>query len=256
MKRKNILLFLIITLISFVNVAAQNSIYPVNSPEWLVDMFFKQNLFPDKEKYFAGEMIQDVSYPTIGEELQGRASVFFRKIELGNQSGVYGITVRDNGGNANFYCYLKKTDGIWKIESIRKFQLPKFIYSSVDSLSQINNLPDSVSSLLSSLKLMIGPDEDLKKFLSENTDNMYNIIGAFEKNEKNKLGKLMNKLSLDYIFVDKLYPQCVFILVGGFERIEVGFIYSKNNSVLPQMSPERFIYVEEVLPNWYVYRAM
>ena len=256
MNRKNILLVLALTIICIVDVSAQRSIYTPNTPEWLVDMFFKQTQFPEKAKYFAGEMIQDINYPTIGEELQGRASISFRKIELGNQSGVYSITIRDNGGNANFYCYLKKDAGIWKIESIRKFQLPKFIYTSVDSLSQINNLPDSVLSLLNSLKLMIGPDDNLKKFLTENIDDMYNIIGSFEKNEKDALATLMSRLNLDYIFVDRNYPQCVFILAGGIDRIEVGFIYSKNKSSLPQMSPGRFIYLEEVLPNWYVYRAM
>ena len=63
-------------------------------------------------------------------------------------------------------------------------------------------------------------------------------------------------LNLEYIYIDEIYPQCIFILVGGFDRIEVGYIFSKNKSSMPKISPERFIYIEEVLPNWYVYRAI
>jgi len=66
----------------------------------------------------------------------------------------------------------------------------------------------------------------------------------------------MYKLNLDYIYIDENYPQCIFILVCGFERIEIGYIFSKNKSSVPKISPRRFIYIEEVLPNWYVYRAI
>ncbi len=251
-----LLLSFILSLISFVTVPAQKSVYPKNSPEWLVGMFFKQTQFPEKEKYFTGEMMQDVSYPTIGEELNGRAEVIFRKIELNNQTGVYGIVIKDDGNTANFYCYVSNISENWKIEAVRKFQLPGYIYSSADSLSRIKNLPDSVSSLLKILKLLVGTDEQLKFFLSENINDFYNIVGAFDNKRADDLNFLMNKLNLEYIFIDEIYPQCIFILVGGFGRIEVGFIFSKNKSSVPKISPEQFIYIEEVLPNWYIYRAI
>jgi hypothetical protein len=250
------LLSFILSLILFSTVPAQKSVYSKNSPEWLVDMFFNQTQFPEKDKYLIGEMMLDVNYPTIGEELEGRATVTFRKIESKDQTGVYGIVIKDDGNTANFYCYLRNISGSWKIEAVRKFQLPGFIYSSADSLSRIENLPDSVSSLLKFLKLLIGTDEQLKLFLSENINDFYNIAGAFDSKRVDDLNLLMNKLNLEYIYIDDVYPQCTFILVGGFDRIEVGFFFSKNKSSVPKISPVRFIYIEEVLPNWYVYRAI
>ncbi len=255
-KSNLLLLSFILSLLSFSTTPAQKSVYAENSPEWLVDMFFNQTQFPEKEKYLIGEMLQDVSYPTIGEELNGRATVTFRKIELDDQTGVYGIVIKDNGNTANFYCYVSNISGNWKIGAVRKFQLPGYIYSSADSLSQIENLPDSVSSLLKILKLLIGTDEQLKLFLSDNINDFYNVVGAFDNKRADDLNFLMNKLNLEHIFTDEIYPQCIFILVGGFGRIEVGFLFSKNKSSIPKISPEQFIYIEEVLPNWYVYRAI
>jgi hypothetical protein len=255
-KLKLFKLGLILFLFSIINVSAQKIIYPENSTVWLVDMFFKQTQFPEKSNYFYGEMIQEAQYPTIGEELNGRGAVTFRKIELNDRSGVYAINIKDDGNNAIFYCYLTNVSGNWKIESVRKFHLPVFIYSSADSLSRIDNLPDSVSSLLASLQLMISTDENLKAFLSENINDLYKIVNSFKNNEEEELDILMNKLNLEYIFVDDLYPQCIFVLVGGFGRTEVGFIHSSNKSSLPKISPGGFIYIEEVLPNWYTYRAM
>ena len=45
---------------------AQEIVLPDGSPEWLIQMFFKSENFSDKEKYFTGEMKDEVSYPTIG----------------------------------------------------------------------------------------------------------------------------------------------------------------------------------------------
>lgn len=255
-EHKFFLISLVLTLILFITVPAQKIVYPKNSPEWLVDMFFKQSQFSEKEKYFSGEMLQDIKYPTIGEELNGRANVTFRKVELNNLTGVYSVVIKDNGSTANFYCYLSNISGSWKIEAVRKFQLPKFIHSAVDSLSRISNLSDSSSSLLNMLKLMIGTDDDLKLYLSNNINDFLNTIAAFENKQEDELKVLMNKLNMDYIFIDNIYPHCIFILLGGFDRLEIGYIYCKNKSVIPKISPERFIYIEEALPNWYVYRAM
>ena len=103
--------------------------------------------------------------------------------------------------------------------------------------------------LLKLLKLIIGTDEQLKLFLTENINDIYNIDGAFDSKRTDDLKFLMNKLNLEYVFIDEIYPQCIFILVGGFDRIEIGYIFCKNKSSVPKISPNRFIYIEEVLKN-------
>ena len=249
-----ILIFLFAYGIPF-SLAQQNS-YTAGSPDWLVDMFFKQPQFPNKENYLSGEMLKDAKNPTIGEELKGAANVTIRQIEVVNGKSVYGINIGGNGNSANFYCFLSNISGNWKIEAIRKFQVPAFIYDAVDSLSGIKNLPDSVASLLKSLELVVGSDEELQKYLTENINDFYNLVGAFQNKATERLNELMNSLAMDYIFTDKNYPDCIFVSVAEFGRQETGFIYATNKTNLPQISPERFIYIENVLPNWYVFRAM
>ena len=77
----------------------------------------KERPAAEKDKFLAGEMMLDVKYPTIGEELDGRATATFRKIELINRTSVYGVVIKDDGNTANFYCYLRNISGSWKIEA-------------------------------------------------------------------------------------------------------------------------------------------
>ena len=247
-----ILLTYIFTLgISFTGIAQQKG-----SPAWLVDMFFKQSQFLDKGNYLSGEMIKDLKNPTIGEELNGKGNVVFKQVESEGSKCVYRIFIGGSDKAANFYCFMSDISGKWKIEAIRKFQVPAFIYDVVDSLSQIGNLPDSVSSLLKSLKLIVGSDDDLQKYLMENINNFYNLIDTFQNKATEKLNELMSSLNMNSIFTDENYPKCIFVSITEFGRQEAGYIYCGNRANLPQISPDRFIYIENVLPNWYVFRAM
>ena len=238
------------------HISAQQSHYPQNSTEWLVDMFFNQPRFPEKENYYSGEMLQDVNYPTIGEELNSNDSISFRKIAANNQSEVYSVLVKDNVHSSSFYCYLLKVSGEWKIDAIRKFQLPAFIYNVADSIAKIDNVSDSVSTLQTMIKLMISSDEELKSYLSNNINSFSALINEFESDESKRLESIMNKCGVESIFYDDFYPECIFILVGRLDRFEIGYIYSLKKSSLPSITPKRFIYIEEVLPKWFVYRAM
>jgi len=255
MKKNLYIILFFITGIVPTGIAQQNN-FEAGSPEWLVDMFFNQPQFPGKENYFVGEMLQDVKNQTIGEELNGAGTVIINEVESDNKLSVYRINIGGNGNTANFYCYLTNVNGVWKIEAIRKFQVPAFIYDVVDSLSQLSSLPDSLSSLLKSLQLVVGPDDDLQTYFTENINSFYNLVGAFQNKATDKLNELMNSLYLDYIFTDEKFPNCIFILVSELGSMEVGYIYAANKKDLPGISPGRFIYVEGVLPNWYVFRAM
>jgi hypothetical protein len=247
-----IILFLVPSLYNY----AQEIIYSKDSPQWLVDMFFNKPSFPEKEKYYSGEMLQDVNYPTIGEELVQSDSFSLRRIAANNQAEVYSVTITKAGESTNFYCYLFNESGTWKIDAIRKFQLPKFVYEVVDSLARTKQMSDTALNLKRMLELMISSDEELKTFLSDNVNSFYTIINDFDNNRPGKLKSLMNQFGLESIYFDDLYPGCIFIMIGRLDRFEIGYIFASKGSSLPTITPERFIYIEEILPKWFVYRLM
>jgi hypothetical protein len=253
---KLFIFFIILFIVPSLHINAQESIYSKGSPKWLVDMFFNQPSFPEKEKYYSGEMLQDVNYPTIGEEDFQSDSISYQKIAANEQAEVYSVTITKYYESTNFYCYLFNEAGTWKIDAIRKFQLPMFVYEIADSLARIEQAPDTSLNLKRMLELMISSDEELKVFLSDNVNSFYTILDDFENNRPAKLKSLMNWFGFESIYYDDLYPGCIFIMIGRLDRFEIGYIFASQASLLPTITPERFIYIEEILPKWFVYRAM
>ena len=227
-----------------------------NSPEWLVDMFFSKSNFPDKENYFSGEMLSEINEPSIGEELNGRGEIFFHQIKATNEENVFAVEVSIENKVIDFYCYLLKQENIWKINGIRRFPLPSFVYTVRDSLSKLDSLSSNDSTFYLSLKLFTMTDADLKNYFDNNLEKFQELVLSFNSNLRDKADKLLASVGCNAIYTDKKYPGCVFIQILTFENMESGFIHSADEVLLPQITVEDYIYIEEVVPGWFIYRCM
>lgn len=235
---------------------AQNNPYTKGSAEWLVYRFFGEKKFPDKDKYYTGEMVKDLNNKSVGEELNGVGVVTLRQVYQQPIFTMYAVNIKVGANTTEFYSYLLNVNGKWMIQAIRKFLFPKFIYQTVDSLSQVKQLPDSTAALYKMLKLMTATDEVIKTHLKKNVGLFNDLLGAFESKDKDKFIQLIDKLGLNSVFKDRKYPNCTFVQVGSFKSMEVGYIKTVENPHLPKISQNGFIYIEEIIPGWYIYRLI
>lgn len=235
-------------------------IYPqqfsVGSPEWLVDMFFSKGNFPEKEDYFTGEMKKEVNEKTIGEELNGEANVSFHQIRATKSNCVYAVEVKIDSKTIDFYIYLVKDDNKWNITAVRRFLLPAFIHIVRDSLLELKTLSASDSVFLLSLQLFTSSDMELKNYIASNQEKFQELTSLFINNEKDKANNALVSVGCNAIYTDKKYPGCTFIQIQRFENFEAGFIQALDEVLLPAISYDEFIYVEEAVEGWYVYRIM
>ncbi len=231
--------------------------YNEGSPEWLVDMFFNSSNFPDKSNYYTGEMINDAERQSIGEELtDSDAQILFYKIHHAESEQTFAIELELDARVIDFYCYIKNVDNIWKIEAVRRFLLPSFIYSVFDSLSNLSTPSASDLNLQKTLELFTMNDAGLKNHLSNNVDEFLNIVWYFNQNESEEVNTGLSSLGCNAVYKDNRFSNCVFIQINSIERMEAGFIYATENSTVPIMSPTEFVYLEQVLPGWFIYRIM
>ncbi len=238
------------------NFYAQTGDKTKGSPEWLVDMYFSKAQFTGKANYFTGGMKEEANETTIGEEVNGSANISYREIVTDNMKAVYAVEVKLDEGVIDFYCYMLETNEGWKIEAVRRFLLPGFIYSAKDSLSQIKNLSSSDTDLLELVNLLTNSDAELKKYLHNNVNNFYKLVLYIEDEDEKNIQNLLDGLNIDAVYQDDKFPGCIFFQLGAFDKTEMGYFYSGESSSLPEISPNRFIYIEEILPKWYIYRII
>jgi hypothetical protein len=251
MKKLSINLFCLIFFVASQLLAQQ---FSPGSPEWLVDMFFSKSSFPEKANYFSGEMLDESDKPTIGEELNGKGEISFHQIKAGDDKIVFAVELKLNEKVVDFYAYLKKQNNDWKITAVRSFVLPDFVYKVADSLSNQTYLADS--SLYLSLKLFTINDSQLKNYFIDKSDSFNELISYFNQNDKESGDKKLSELGCTAIFRDTGFPGCTFILINSFKKIGAGFIYVSESAKLPEISEKDFIYIEEILPGWYIFRTI
>lgn len=252
--KKNLLNIFCLNLLFSSQIISQQ--FSPGSPEWIVDMFFRAENFPAKANYFTGEMLNEIDHKTIGEELQGKGETSFKQIKSAGNEIAFKIELQTADKVIDFYCYLKKTGGIWKLEAVRRFLLPPFIYLALDSLVKINSPSESDMNLIKTLELFTMDDSSLKNFIGTNLNSLNDLTWYFNQMENEKVNVQLKSLGCSAIFKDKNYPGCIFIQINSIERMEAGFIYTLAGARIPLVSHEEFIYIEEVLPHWFIYRIM
>jgi len=230
--------------------------YPVGSPEWLVDKFFNKSSFPEKANYFSGEMLSEINGPTIGEELNGKGEIFFHQLKATNDENVFAVEVKLKDETLDFYCYLIMQQNKWKVIAIRRFLLPNFAYTVRDSLSNLKSLSSNDSSFYLSLKLFTMADADLKNYLTTSLNKFQELVSSFNNNMKDKADKLLGSIGCNAIYTDKKYPGCIFIQILKFDTLESGFIQAADAVLLPEISVEDYVYIEEVTAGWFIYHVM
>jgi hypothetical protein len=199
-------------------------------------------------------MLEESDKQTIGEELNGKGEIFFHQINATNDENVFAVEVKLENKVIDFYCYLQKQNDVWKIYAVRRFILPDFVFQVLDSLSQLSSLADS--SFYLSLKLFIQNDAQLKEYFVTNSNAFNNLINYFNQDNKAEGDRMLAKLGLNAIFRDKNFPGCIFVVINSFQNIGAGFIYAGDSAKLPEISVNDLIYLEEIIPGWFVFRSI
>jgi hypothetical protein len=246
----------IFSIVLFITSLTYSQKFSTGSPEWLVDKYFRQSSFPDKQKYYIGEMTRESKNQTIGEKLEGKAEVLFHQLQASSSDCVFAVEIYSDGEAIDFYCYLTKQNKNWKIRAVRSFQLPDFLFDVMDSLSNFGISAPSDSSLLNTINLFVLNDSEMNKYVNDHLTVLNELVEYFELKENSEIDKRLKLLGCSAVFLDKNYPGCIFIQVAAFNKAEAGFFHTTESAKLPVISEKKFIYIEEVLTGWYVYRIM
>jgi hypothetical protein len=253
---------------------------PVGSAAWVVDMFYARPSFPEKHKYLTGEFAENYSAAaTMGSRLPRTVTVTSRALLSEAGRAVYATFIRDAQHAQDWYTYLRKEEGVWKIEAVRTLSLPPIQYAMLDSLEGRRArglLPDSLVPVTETMRLSTRSDSGLKAYVVANEPALRVLArrfaamrgldalsvsgevfpaGATGEVERRSLASGLRALRLGAALRFSDQPNCVFLKIGGVTDNQVGFIYAPAGCVPPGLSPDEYIYVERVVPGWFVYKT-
>jgi len=273
-RRRTPLRFRLLALLSLPSVGLAQA--PSASPgdaRWLVEQFFFASAWPDKLRYYAGEMKQVYAEErTLGEYGAQARHESVRAIALGDREAVYGVELSIGTRIQDWYAYLAKGASGWQLRAVRTLALPPLFFMLLDSLAAATTLPDSLAPLLENMRLVASSDSALKAFWSAQRPAIQRVADNFARETVRSiaaapdglaapteslraLAEQLRDLHLRGAWRDPEFPGCVFIEIGGMIDNEVGFMRCALDGDVPPITPERFILVEPVTAEWYLYKT-
>lgn len=243
--------------------------------KWVVANYFAEKEFPDLNKYISDkEKTSILSHPTFGESLSSPENASYHILHETDNSVIYSISLIEQGEHIDIYCYLSKYNNVWKIDAIRSMTETSKIERMVSKLTKKANLSESQKYLLENSRLILSSDEELKSYFESNVSKIQNIAFSFENAKtsttvchvtcenpndgcasktENKIVSMLKELNLHS--VEKGSNGSLAVVIGEVKDTKVGFMYNASKRNIPQMNPDKFYYVEQISPNWYIFKT-
>lgn len=254
------------------------------------NLLFSQNVNTAEElikKYLSSEVINDISddyccemleyykdQPNFGSQISSKTKISYRKLEENQHRSVYCVLLEDSSQSSDFYIHMKNENG-WKIEAVRALALPGFVFMLLDSIKTMDTIPDSMKMFYNRILMATKTDAQLKEYFKMKYKDYEKLLNLFSShpeikfiNNSNNYGpdnldeelitqvkSDLNNLSIDCIERDDQYNGLTFFIVFGMLDNEVGFFCADENAEIPKISSSRFIYIEKIFGNWYIYKT-
>lgn len=240
--------FLIMATASFTAVAAERT------PEQIVRAFFGPSGIADKPSCYTGEMLSHFKdQPTLGQSLPRGALVGARPLFASPTRSVFGATIAYQGSTQDWYAFLARESGQWKLEAVRTLAQTGISAGVLQQLRQKSRRTTEEEWMLRNLELMLKSDAELRAFVVSHLKELGQVASLLAAGEEGAARTAARVLHVESIA--KRDNGNIELIIGGVVDNVVGFAYVPNGGSPPTLSPDDYIYVEHVQEGWYVFKT-
>ncbi len=214
--------------------------------------------------------------PTPGEIIPRGTRIAIREIQRDSAHAIYETESGPEKQFADWYTYLVRDGGKWKIDNVRIFELPPAHYLILDSLDAKKNLPDTLAWMRDRMRLTTASNATLRAYFGAHETAILKLASDFETHasmnafdesgqsfpanavqaaDKALLSSELHALDFGAALRNLSALQCVRYKIGGAEQAMVGYMHFRSTCPLPKMGTDDVIYFERVAPDWYLYRT-
>ena len=243
----------------------------------IVHQFYGDSIVPDRSviltKRYAA--LLDTT-PTPGAIMPRGTRLVIREISRDSAHAVYETESGPEKQFADWYTYLVRDGGKWKIDNVRIYELPPSHFIILDSLDAKKTLSDTLTWLRERMHLSAGTNAELKAHFSAHKAGILKLATDFESRttlsaidesgqtapenalpdaDKKALTAELHAVQLGAALRNMSALQCVRYKIGGIEQTTVGYMHFKATCPMPVAGVDDVIYMERVAPDWYLYRT-
>lgn len=243
----------------------------------IVRRFYGDSVVPDRSSILTARYaaLLDTT-PTPGAIMPRGTRLVIREIQRDSARAVYETESGPVDHFADWYTYLVRDAGKWKIDNVRIFELPPAHYLILDSLEAKKTLGDTLSWMRDRMKLSASDNAALKAYFTSHRAAILKLASEFESHatvnalnetgetfpadalvasDRQSLTSALHALDLGAAMRNLSALQCVRYKIGGAGQATVGYMHFKATCPMPTMGAEDVIYVERIAPDWYLYRT-
>jgi hypothetical protein len=243
----------------------------------IVHRFFADSSLPDRGSVLTARFDKMLdTTPIPGAMIPRGTRLVIREISRDSAHAVYETESGPETRFVDWYTYLVRDAGKWRIDNLRVFELPPVHYLILDSLETKKNLPDSVAFVRDRMRLSSSSNALLKAHFAAHKAAILKLASEFESHPqmrgldesgqmfpanalpdavRNALTAQMHALEIGAALRKLDALECVRYKIGGVEQTTVGYMHFGASCKVPAMGTEDVMYVERVAPDWYVYRT-
>lgn len=219
----------------------------------LVKQFFSPHGISNKEFLYTGEMYRlYLDQTTLGEELPTNIEISYKKVEKNDTSAVYSVLLSQDSVGANYYIYLSNIENTWKLRALRSLALPPLYYMALEEFKKKENKSAEDSLDIKIMTLATSTDTEIKQFLIDHEAEFNELVKLAQK-DFDAASKTTKKLCVNTL-VNNGSGVLEFIISGMIDN-SVGFLYVPDNATPPPITEDRYILIDEIVPNWYIFKT-
>lgn len=168
----------------------------------------------------------------------------------------------EDGEVTDLYFYLTR-EAAWKVRAMRALALTGIIRGAYQYLKSKPSRTPEEEAEFANTRLLLSSDEVLRAWFVQNATAMNKLyqsskvmkLGDFSSTDNPRYAELKRQLSsLHLSLAEAKENGNVEFVIGGITDNTVGFLYSPSNRP-PAISSNEYIWVEEVAPNWFLFRT-
>ncbi len=270
--------FLLLFFLSFESSPQQHSVVDYLSPYQVVSQYVSVNGFPDKLKYFCCELYQEWDADsTLGQHLPKNVLRSPQLIFQDSTLATVAVWLHDSVLSVDVYFYLIKKK-VWTIYAARSLVMKAAATNELNRLDSIpindrgrkykKNKLYSFDFEYENLKLWNASDSVLANYFRSHKKiffKLHTVLAqkGFLTNDSlvvnginnKKIRKLADRVLIRNFEYDKMYPGCIFFLIGGLLDNTVGYLYQPNSQKLPLLTEKQYILIKSLGSGWYLFKT-